>query len=113
MECVWGRGGSHTKPPTTDPPRSAPPRAGDLYGGAGTAADDPFSLSAPLLSSAAPPAPPTGSSITTVVSIIIAVYVSSRVVYGLRATLTRLFGSPNASTESLIVVSPPSWRSGE
>ena len=33
-------------------------------------------------------------TITTVVSIIVAVYVSSRVVYGLRATLTRLFGQP-------------------
>ena len=33
-------------------------------------------------------------TITTVISITVAVYVSSRVVYGLRATLTRLFGQP-------------------
>ena len=33
-------------------------------------------------------------TITTIVSFFVAVYVASRVVYGLRATLTRLFGAP-------------------
>lgn len=33
-------------------------------------------------------------TITTVVSVIVATYVASRVVYGLRATLTRIFGAP-------------------
>ncbi len=33
-------------------------------------------------------------TITTIASFFVAVYVSSRVVYGLRATLTRLFGQP-------------------
>jgi uncharacterized BrkB/YihY/UPF0761 family membrane protein len=34
-------------------------------------------------------------TITTIVSFFVAVYVSSRVVYGLRATLTRIFGAPD------------------
>ena len=33
-------------------------------------------------------------TITTIVSFFVAIYVASRVVYGLRATLTRLFGQP-------------------
>lgn len=33
-------------------------------------------------------------TITTIASVFVAVYVASRVVYGLRATLTRLFGAP-------------------
>jgi YihY family inner membrane protein len=34
-------------------------------------------------------------TITTIVSFFVAVYVASRVVYGLRATLTRIFGAPD------------------
>lgn len=34
-------------------------------------------------------------TITTIVSFFVAVYVASRVVYGLRATLTRVFGAPD------------------